>query len=300
MRWGFSIVLLLLAQCFASAHSAQTGRINYPYLGIQFTIPQDWQGAQNDDIFLMGSNREPGLLGIMLNEAKSPNELKKEADKGIIDESTQLMRSGEFIQIGPQGLGAEFEGYVDGQKAKAFLVGLINPYGQSITIAALTSVELYSQRYQSLAVEIAESVAFAIPKESQITKQWRQSLKGRRLSYRYSSYSSGADYYDESGQTYGSYSSVSQTTNIDLCSDNTFFYYSSNQSSFDSVGGFGGGGASNDTNGSWEVLTLADGKSMLKLQFQNGNTDEYDLTYDDGKTFLDSDRYFRIESPRCS
>ncbi len=88
---------------------------------------------------------------------------------------------------------------------------------------------------------LVDSIAFAIPKGSEITSDWRQGIKETRLTYRFSSYNSGSGYYDSSGSDYGTYTSVSETANIDLCTDNTFAYYSSNQSSFDSAGGFGSG-----------------------------------------------------------
>lgn len=225
----------------ASVEAAQSGRISYPYLGIQFTVPEGWQGQEDGESFLMGSMSQPGLLAVFLNESRSPADLRREADKGINDESVQLSRSSDFEQIGLEGIGAEFSGYVEGQKAKAFLIGAINPFGKSVTVAALTSRESYSDKHKMLALEIVNSLAFAAPEESAITADWRQNLKGTRLAYRYSSYSSGSASYDSSATSYGSYSSVSETANIDLCSDNSFVYYSSSLASFDSAGGFGGG-----------------------------------------------------------
>ncbi len=196
-------------------------------------------------------------------------------------------------------MGAEFSGYVEGQKAKAFLIGAINPFGRSVTVAVLTSQDEYSEEHKQLAFEIVNSLAFAVPKESAITADWRQALKGKRLAYRYSSYDSGSGYYDSTGSVYGSYSSISQTTNIDLCSDNTFTYYSSSLSSFDSVGGFGGGGSRNGSNGEWVVSTIGNGESMLTLKFYDGTKQEYDLSRENGKTYLDETRYLRVSSPVC-
>ncbi len=93
----FVIMLNLVVVVCASAQSVQTGRVEYPYLGIQFTIPQDWQGQEDGEAFLMGSTKVPGLLAVMLNDATSPEDLRIEADKGIVDESIQLSRSSEFI-----------------------------------------------------------------------------------------------------------------------------------------------------------------------------------------------------------
>lgn len=290
---------ILFIAVWTSPHAAQTGRVDYAYLGIQFTIPQDWQGQEDADAFLMGSMSQPGLLGVLLNDATSPEDLRREADKGITDETIQLSRSSDFVQVGVEGLGAEFTGYVQSQKAKAFLIGVINPYGKSVTVAALTSHDQYSDKYKRLAFEIVNSLAFAVPKESVITADWRQGLKGNRLAYRYSSYDGGSGYYDSTGSVYGSYSSVSQTTNIDLCSDSTFVYYSSSLSSFDSVGGFGSSGSRNGSNGNWVVSTLGNGEAMLTLKFYDGSQQEFVLSSESGKTYLDNTRYLRVSSSIC-
>ncbi len=139
----------IIVAALPSVHAAQTGRIDYPYLGIQFVVPQGWQGQEDGESFLMGSMSDPGILAVLLNEARSPADLRLEADKGIIDESIQLSRSSDFEQVGIEGLGAEFSGYVEGQKAKAFLIGAINPFGKSVTIAALTSDDQSSEKINS-------------------------------------------------------------------------------------------------------------------------------------------------------
>ena len=281
------------------ALGSQGSLVNYPYIGIQFAVPDGWHGAEDEDVYIMGSSTEPGLLMIMLNPATSPQELKAAADAGIMDQWTELRRSSDFVRVGAEGLGAEFSGYVEGQPAKAYLVGLINPFGHSVTVGALASSQQFSDRHRNLAIELANSVAFAVPKESEKSKEWRNWFKGLRLTHMFSSYSSGASYYDDVGQTYGSYSSYSRTVKVDLCSDGTFSYYSSDQSSFDNVGGFGNIQSSGDFTGQWKVSTTGGGESLLTLHFLNGDIDEYELRYQDGKTFLNDRRYFGTDSTYC-
>lgn len=290
-----------LCLCLSTAQAAQTGVVSYPYLGIQFSIPDGWQGAEDGELFLMGSNTVPGLLVVMQNEAQSASDLKREADKGIVDveQGVNLLREGGFDRVGTDGLGAVFSGVYEYQPAKAYIIGLINPFGKSITVAALTSSDSYSDEHRQLALAIANSVAFAVPEESALTQEWRQSLKGLRLAYRYSSYDSGAGYTDASGQVYGSYSSASETVNIDLCSNNQFSYSSSSTSSFDSSGGFGGAAASGANGGRWQVSTLGDGQSQLELNFGNGEISVYELLNTDNKLTLNGSRYYRIDSELC-
>ena len=206
----------------------------------------------------------------MWNEARSPEQLRNEADRGVREEGIQLIRSSDFVKIGGEGLGAEFKGRIEGEQAKAFIIGLINPFGSSVTIVAVTSEALYTDEYKELALQISDSVGFAIPQESAETQDWREGLKGKRLTYMYSTSDTGTSYYDSSGNVYGSYSGYNTTTTFDLCSDGTFSYYHSSQSSFDNVGGFGSTAGRDKSIGTWKVSTRADGGSLLVLQYSHG------------------------------
>lgn len=277
---------------FLQGVHAQDQRVDYPYLGVQFTVPDGWRGSEQGDMYVMTSNRYPGLIAVMLNPATTLEALKTAADQGIHEEGTALSRSGEFYAVGQGALGAEFSGLLEWQSAKGDLVGVLNPFGQGLTVAAVTTESDYGPQQRKLASQLVESIAFAVPKESEKTKEWREWLRGKRLTYMYSNYSSGSNYYDASGQTYGSYSSVSTTTKIELCSDGAFYYQDSSQSSFDSVGGFGGFSADDTGSGQWHVRTLGNGEPLLTLTFNSGEVIEHDLAYTDGKTYLGERRYF--------
>ncbi len=292
-------ILGCLFLCAMSAHAAQTGKVDYPYLGIQLLVPEGWQGAESDDMFVMGSTTKPGLLAIMSNEAKSLEQLKSEADRGVSEEGILLKRSSDFIKIGAEGLGAEFKGRIEGEQAKAFIIGLLNPFGSSVTIVAVTTEARYTDEYKELAMEISDSVGFAIPQDTTETKDWREGLKGKRLTYMYSRSDTGPSYSDSTGNVYGSYSGYNTTTTFDLCRDGTFSYHHSSQSSFDNVGGFGVAAGRDKSLGTWKVSTRADGGSILEFQYPNGEEAEYELTYDKGKTLLNGTRYFRTQSEKC-
>ncbi len=163
----------------------------------------------------------------------------------------------------------------------------------------MTTEALYGDEYKQLAMQISESVGFAIPQESAETQDWREGLKGKRLTYMYSNSDTGPPYYDSSGNVYGSYRGYSTTIKFDLCRDGTFSYHHSSQSSFDSVGGFGGAAGRDKSLGTWKVLTRADGGSVLVLQYPNDKEAEYELTYNKGKTLLNGTRYFRTQSEHC-
>lgn len=54
------------------AYAAQTGTVDYPYLGIQFSVSDGWQGEESYEMFVMGSTTMSVLLAIMSNEVRSP------------------------------------------------------------------------------------------------------------------------------------------------------------------------------------------------------------------------------------
>jgi len=293
-------VLLSFIATQLSAQTPYTGELDYPYLGIKLTIPEQWKGAEEGNFLILGSDTEKGLIGLTVNEATHVSELKQVADAGWIDDGISMQRSSDFVQLGAEGMAAEFSGYFQGQKAKAWIAGVINPHGNSLTIIALTSAEEYGPRQPELVKEIVNSLRFALPKEAEHNAEWRKGLAGRQLSYRYSSSSSGPDYYDAYGSTYSSYTSYSSSSTIHLCSDQSFYSSSNNSSSFDAVGGFGAGQSRSRGDGQWQVTTSSEGESILKLNYADGTTKEYKLDYRDGKTYLNSSRYFRTSSETCS
>lgn len=297
---ALALVASVLCSSASQAQGVMQGEVDYPYLGIKFTIPQGWKGQEDGDFVVLGSDTEPGLMGLTTNAAENVDELKKVADAGWLDEGIQMRRSGDFERIGAEGMGAEFSGLFQGAEAKAFIAGIINPFGKGVTIIALTSKEAYSPRQAELVRSIASSLKMALPKEAEHNASWRDSLPGRVLTAIDSSYSSGTPYYDAEGQSYGSYSSYSSRTTIHLCSNGEFHSNSSSSASFDAVGGFGTVHSGGDNQGKWQLATSAIGESVLQLRYANGTVSERVLAYKDGKTYLDGGRYYKTVSDACS
>lgn len=276
--------LLWLLICSLQITYAQvSGTIDNKYAGIKFTIPNGWFGQESGDALILGSNTEAGLMILIGHEYDSIEKLKKEADIGLSDDGMSLARSGDFESFGNNGIGAEFSGYLQGTPAKAFLLSLVNPYGQGLTIMAMTTTEMYSARYRELAADLAKSVKFYKPETPPIVDEWRQALKNTRLTYRYT-YSSN---------TYDSYGGTSEKEEIHLCAAGYFKYYSNSSMSID-TGGASAFSKGNDAGeGTWEVTGDGAGGAALKLKFHNGEVYTYRLAYEEGKTFLNGKRFFR-------
>ncbi|MBT8218311.1 MAG: hypothetical protein KJP00_00690 [Bacteroidia bacterium] len=287
-----SLITLLLISIITNAQ--QTGRVDYPYLGLSFTIPPGWQGQETESGFLMGSHTEPGVILILPSDVNSLEILESNAHAGISDENgTHLQLSGNLDRTGSNGVGGTFEGMLEWQSAKAYIIGMINTFGDGVTIMVATSKEAYASIHSQLAKQIAASIQFSEPVIPPVAKQWGEALKGTRLKYMHSSYSNDGSYGD-SGYTMGSSSSSEET--IHLCAEGYFKYSSSNSMSFDTGGGFGSSSGNGKGAGEWKVVGNASGQAVLQLNFSNGEVYEYVITQDGEKTMLNGSRYFKTSS----
>jgi len=279
---AYSLICLFLV--IAPAHAQDVGVKKYPYLGIQFTIPQDWFGRETEVGYILGSNTEPGFILLITHEARTIEALKQEAGNGLIDDAgTMLQLSGELEELGDQGVGGTFDGTVEYQTARSYIAAVINPFGKGVMVMAVTDQKSYSKRYAELAQAVASSLQFAHPQESAVAQEWKETLKGAKLTYLKTT----------GGSDYSGYSGTSSRSEILLCSNQQFSYYSSNSSSFDINAGFGSANSSDNGKGKWQVATGDDGSALLALHFSDGREFEYQIHYREKKTYLGDTRYFR-------
>ncbi len=282
MKTNASFIALLLMS-FVSASAQVSGKIDNPYAGVSFTIPDGWLGQVSENVLVLGSNTETGLMLVMEHAYSTVQQLKEEADKGLNEEGFFLSRTGAYENIGTNGVGAIFEGSIQGSPAKAYIASLVNPYGSGLTIMAMTTADVYSARYRELALGFAKSVKFSKAVIPPVVNEWRESLKNVKLTY-LSSYNSVGN---------GSYGGINDQEEIHLCAAG-YFKYSSNSSVTIDTGGASGYSAGNGTGtGKWEVTGDGSGGAALKLIFDNGDIRTYTLSNEDGKTFLNGKRYFK-------
>ncbi len=81
----FALIIMLHA-LNSPAYTQSTGEIDYPSLGIKFTIPEGWKGQEVEEGYFMGSDTEPGFIFLMTHEAKNLDELRAGAEEGINEE----------------------------------------------------------------------------------------------------------------------------------------------------------------------------------------------------------------------
>ncbi|MEM6377475.1 MAG: hypothetical protein AAF705_04625 [Bacteroidota bacterium] len=299
MSFNKFFALVVAAFLVNISFAQQTGKVDYKTLGVSFTIPQGYVGQEVNGVYLIGHNTIPGVMLVTTGDAQTIDQIKQEARLGIVDQQgTNLQLNSDFETINSKAIGAEFAGTAEYQAAKAYVVGLLNPYGQGMTIAYMTLENMYTPEHKAAAIKLAKSVQFRKPEYGPIVKEWKEKLNGVRLTYM-SSYTS-IDYSNPNFTSGGGYSSK---TVIDLCPQGYFTFNGSSNFNVDTPGVTAGSNGSNKGAGNWKVIGNIEGQAVLQLNFNDGNINEYVLTMDGNKTMLNGSRYFRTwtgeNAPYC-
>lgn len=293
-------LFLLFASCWLSTSFSQaTGKIDYKQLGLSFEIPDGWVGQETQIGYMMGSNTVPGIILLLPHDQPyTLDQITAHAQQGLNEgNGTILNLSGSLSDLGKQSVGGLFTGTLEGQAAKAYIIGMHNPHGLGMTIVAITTVEQFNDQYAQYAKMVMNSVQFRKPESKEDIGEWKAWMKNVKLTYMesYSSVSPGVD-----GMTGGGYSLKKE---IDLCSQGYFIYYGSSNFNVGSDNSSAYDYSNSNGNGTWDIIVGADGNPTLLLKFNNGETASYTLTYQDSKLYLDGTRYFRTTqgeyAPSC-
>ena len=285
----------LLAACaFAvtvTRAPAAAARIDDPQLGIALEVPAGWTAKRLPQGLLLGSTTVPGLVLVAAHEHADLDALRAQARQGIDDGAgTALRLHGQLRDFDGRGVAGEFRGRFDGVVATAYVVGLVNPHGEGLTVTAVTEPANFGAAHREVALAVARSVRFSPPREPDTVTAWRGELAGRRLAY-LGSYSSRV----------GGNTGMQMRDEMHLCDDGSFARQSSSDASFDSGGAFGSSRARAGGAGHWAVVPGADGASVfLRLRFGDGRQQDLRLALRaDGHVSLDGSRWFRSRSARC-
>ena len=298
----------LFLSLFYNTLSAQlTGHVNYEQAGIEFDIPEGWFGQEGDGVIILGSYQTPGRILIYQHEYNKA-QLIEQAKLPIADSyGTNLNLQGELTDLASNAIGGLFVGTMEFQPAKAYIVGVANPYsGYGVTIAAATTVDQYGPAYENLAKKVYKSFKFkkiaaansntaSTPTNANAgatgaKKEWVDWLNNTRLTYLY--------YYGSGG------SGDSDEIRIDLCSAG-YFNYMRNGYTIISGDGYSGHNQSNGRgSGTWQLKNARTNDCVLVLNFNSGEVKEYNMSYEDKKLYLNGNRYYRTrsgeETPNCN
>lgn len=286
----FSVFLFLaLTTFFAGTIQAQE-KLEYPTLGITVTVPFGFGYEENEEGIVLYTNRYPDTYFILTqHEYKHIEELKSVATEPYEDASVglKLAKSGELEVIDDNAIAAYFSGTVGNNKATAFILARLNPFGEGVSVIGLTiDQELDKEVIRDNVLDINQAIKLEEITMSSEIIEWIEKLKDTRLEYR-TSYSSNSY---TSGSVSG-YSSSSEA--IELCNDGHFNYSGSSNTSMSS-GGLGVLGSSNSSkkgNGQWVIEENDDKKPMLILTYHNGTVEKYSMYYNKGYLYLNDYKY---------
>lgn len=270
-------------------NAQETGRIDYPELGISFHVPEGWTGNEVASGFAITSSITEGVVLIITNKVQSIQEMEKEAENGFqIGENTFLKPMDGVEKISDNTIAGIYEGVIAAKPSKALIVGMVNPDGYGLTIVCAASSSAYSDDLQNAGLWVTTSVNFYEPQTEttamttyENSSEWGELLKNCRLTYMES--------YTSSGGGYG------KKIKIDLCGQGYFKHSSYSSMGADTGGTSAGYGSDKKGTGQWTTFLNSYGQDVLQLNFYNGEVYEYIVTIDEAdKTYLNGDRYFRV------
>jgi len=264
--------------------------LEYPTLGIKVTVPYGFGYEENEDGLILYSNQYPDTYFILAqHEYNHIDELKTIADEPYEEKSIslKLTKSGDIELVDDNAIAAYFTGNVGNNKATAFILARLNPFGEGISIIGLTiNQNLDKEILRTNVIELNKGVVLEEITMSAEIIEWIEKLNNTRLEYR-TSYSSNSY---TSGSVSG-YSSSSEA--IELCSDGYFNYSGSSNTSMSS-GGLGVLGNSNSSkkgNGEWSIEENDSKEPVLLLKYYNGSVEEYSMYYNKGYLYLNDYKY---------
>ncbi|NBC17319.1 MAG: hypothetical protein GVY18_08415 [Bacteroidetes bacterium] len=296
------LLVLLLPLGAVQAQQPAPAEITDAAWGIQFAPPDGWAQHPAAEGYLFTSPTQEAVLAVLPHAARTVEALRAEAARGITDAyGTRLQVTSSIAAFGEQGVAAAFDGWVEGSPARAYGIGLVAPQGRGVTVLVATAPQAFTEQHRALAEDVARSVGFTAPPETASAQgassepagaeeqEWQDFLRGCRL-YLSNSYDSG----DGSGY-------IDETT-IDLCPG--YFTFSDHSltvfNEMDPVSGNDPYLHSNQKGaGQWHVIRRG-GASALQLRFHDGRTKTFALGWEDGKTFLDGQRWLRSCNPNIS
>lgn len=284
------ITLLLLPQVLL----AQSNRVTQTFSGISFTIPQGWEGQESDVGYVIYKQSYVGGVIITPNGYSKSEMMKTLAYEGLVDDGINMKMASSFQSIGNQADAATFEGYIGEQNGNAYVVTMEHPYANNILMLGFTISQNFDESFVQMVKSVALGMKFFNPKKSSRVSQWKSKFQNARLTYIDS-------YYSTDGV--GGGAGYSDKVIIDLCASGYFTIdgHSSFSAGDGASGGYGGDNQSGQ--GRWDIIQGPTGQGFLQLQYQNGQTETYELSSDqEGKTYLEGARYFvtyGADGPNC-
>lgn len=282
-----SILLFLILNIHFLNSQPMAQQMDLKELGVRFEIPDGWTGGVQGDYLLLGHETIDGMMILFQNNGKTAHELRSLAMQGIMEEGVALSPLEDFQIINSTRVEGNYVGRYNGTPVKAFAVGLVNSLGSGLSFLILTETGRFTDIHANEANKLLETVAFYQPlrENNKEVQFWKSRLMGKKLKYMLTTSSTNFN-----GGSAGS----SETKIVDLCANGNFRYYANSHAAIDT--GTNAGRFHNDSDvslGKYEIY-YANDTTWLKMEFENGEVFEGELSTDDQnlKTYIDGSRFY--------
>jgi hypothetical protein len=266
-------------------------RVSDAQMGISFVPPSGWIAQKQGEGFLLGSNTHKGFILILPHTFTGLNQMAEEARQGIVEEDSgiQLMPVSQFQAFGSNGISGDFEGMIQGRRARAFAIGLLSPRGGGVTILAAVETGSYTQDYPGFVRSIASGLKFSEAQSSSPSGSSGPSDAGlmKYFAGEYYSYSSGATLSGGAGTE----------RTVTLCPDGLY------RDSYEfSASGSGWGGVNSQRGAARWSVQGDKSRGVILVSYANGQTKRvsYQVLSKNEQTILfDGVKFAFAGAPKC-
>ncbi|MCS7067076.1 MAG: hypothetical protein NZN28_00380 [Meiothermus sp.] len=264
-------------------------------LGIRFTLPKGWLGAFREEggqaVLVLGSNSVEGVGLVIFIKDQTPAQVvaalneAQDLGAGVVLELVGSVRT-QGSRVTARYLNSQYVG-----RALA-LLGSRN-HVVYFYAGPQKNEALYGQLLEGLAgstkfqAPVAARPQPAPPAPTGVTRQWTQLLAGKMLKY-FSSYNSG-----------GGGGGISEQRTLHLCSDGSFAYLDESLTTINVPGASASSGGNGRVLGRWRIESATPNSAVLLLNVDGGGVERLRVEYEGDKTFLNGQRWFRVESDVC-
>ncbi len=291
---GFPIVFTRQQSAPAQAEPAmrpQTAarEIHESAWGVRFTPPDGYQAHRDQIGYLFRSPNKEGGLVVMPHTSATLADLKKVALEGfLVGEETKLTPRGPIQQVNASTIAADYAGTLEGQPARARMIAVLSPHGGGAFAMATATTQQFTPEHAALAEAVARTFRFEKIDTTSVTGFWKQRLTGRKLQY-FSRYSSSG---------VGGFSGYTENKQLSLCSDGSFLFSGDFSGAINVPGASANLGNRGGNAGSWKIVPQLK-QAVLQLNFADGSQASYTLGIEDGKTFLNGNRWYLDDKSDC-
>lgn len=107
---------------------------------IQFTVPSGWSVTDKDFGYILGPYQTEGFILIQVEDYTNLNDLKNAMSNGITQEDGSVLTTMDpLTDLGSRGVAGMYEGEVDNESVRGFLMALMPPSKSRAAISIIVA-----------------------------------------------------------------------------------------------------------------------------------------------------------------